>query len=512
MVRKLTWIGVTLALAGAAYSVGRFTTGGTAPLGEPDESGGVCEHRVARSICPFCRPVLLETEGFCAEHGVPEAICTRCNSSLIPAFQARHDWCAEHELPESQCLICNPGLAAGAPSNPTSDAVKEDQPYHVVELSDQRRSAQPPAVACTTDRLRVHFRNAEVAQHAGLGLEIVKRRPITHSLTCNAEIAYDAGRYARLSARVRGIVQTVRCDLGQRVEKGAVLLVIDSADLAAAKAEFLQMQALVRLAEATHSRSQRLHSQGSASDFESLQVETELAERQVDLARAEQKLRNLGLDSTQIERVTAEQDTGSQLDLTASFGGTVVERLATTGELAEAAQPLITIADTSRFWCMIDVAETDARRVTVGAAVVLTLDALPGESFGAKIDWIHSELDPKTRTLRARANVENRNGLLRANMFGRANVTVHESEQVVVVPRDAVQWEGCCNVVFVQENELVYRPQKVRLGCAINDLYEVQEGLHEGDRVVAQGSFLLKTEILKGNLGAGCCETGAPKQ
>jgi len=96
--------------------------------------------------------------------------------------------------------------------------------------------------------------------------------------------------------------------------------------------------------------------------------------------------------------------------------------------------------------------------------------------------------------------------MLRANMFARAVVKVREAEPTVMVPREAVQWEGCCNVVFVQEDVAVYQPVKVHLGPATGSLVEVRRGLHGGETVVTQGSFLLKTEILKGSIGAGCCE------
>ena len=74
------------------------------------------------------------------------------------------------------------------------------------------------------------------------------------------------------------------------------------------------------------------------------------------------------------------------------------------------------------------------------------------------------------------------------------------------MPVDAVQWEGCCNVVFVKQSETLYEPRKVLLGVNTGTAYEVLDGLTGGEEVVTQGSFLLKTELLKGSIGAGCCE------
>jgi cobalt-zinc-cadmium efflux system membrane fusion protein len=102
--------------------------------------------------------------------------------------------------------------------------------------------------------------------------------------------------------------------------------------------------------------------------------------------------------------------------------------------------------------------------------------------------------------------LENKDGQLRANMFAQASISLRDRRQSLVVPKESVQWEGCCNVVFVKESETVFLPRKVHLGVATGTLYEVLSGIEEGEEVVTQGSFLLKTEILKGSIGAGCCE------
>jgi cobalt-zinc-cadmium efflux system membrane fusion protein len=155
-------------------------------------------------------------------------------------------------------------------------------------------------------------------------------------------------------------------------------------------------------------------------------------------------------------------------------------------------------------WAMLDVYEGDLARVEIGQDVLIRIDGLPGETFSGRIAWIGMTVDARTRTIPARVEVENLTGLLRANMFGRAEILVGEGE-VVTVPREAVQWEGCCNVVFIRRSETIYEPRKVRLGYSTGRVYEVLHGLLPGDRIVTDGAFLLKTEILKESIGAGCC-------
>jgi len=146
------------------------------------------------------------------------------------------------------------------------------------------------------------------------------------------------------------------------------------------------------------------------------------------------------------------------------------------------------------------------RQVREGLAVVLDVGGLPGERHSGRITWLSSQLDSRTRTLKARTEIANPKGLLRAGMFGKAEVTVRREEDALVVPRAARQWDGCCNVVFVKRSEVLFEPRKVRLGYATDRLFVVEDGLVAGEQIVTTGSFLLKTEILKGSIGAGCCE------
>jgi cobalt-zinc-cadmium efflux system membrane fusion protein len=108
--------------------------------------------------------------------------------------------------------------------------------------------------------------------------------------------------------------------------------------------------------------------------------------------------------------------------------------------------------------------------------------------------------------LQARAALDNAHGHLRAHMFANASIAVRDRVAALVVPTSAVQWEGCCNVVFVKRSNTEYEPRKVHLGITTGTVYEVLSGVREGEEIVTQGSFLLKTEILKGSIGAGCCE------
>jgi len=502
MTRKIVTGTILVALCGAgAYFF--FIRNQSEPVAEVSLPGPQCvEHGVAEARCPWCHPALVEKMGMCGEHQVPEACCWKCTPALVAGFKAENDWCGAHDLPESRCLLCNPApLARVAPAEGDGGMSVARVP-----AAEMFRFQREPAVICATNLLRIQFASGETARQAGLDHAEVRGQSITDTVTANAEVVFDGNRHGHVSSRAAGVVHAVRVDLGDRVTAGQVLAVIDSAELGTAKADYLQAQAMVRLWQKNHARATLLSERGIATQSDLLDAETHLVENRVALSRNAQRLRNLGLGEDEIAALKVDEATSGLLSLAAPFAGTVVERSSALGESVAQGEPLFAIADTTRMWAMLDVYATDMTKIAVGQPVVLDMEGLKGERHGGRITWVSSHLDRRTRTLKARAEIFNPDGLLRDGMFGKAVISVHDRETALVVPKEAVQWEGCCNVVFVRRSDVVYEPRKVNLGYEGPDFFAVDAGLAEGDLVVTTGSFLLKTEILRGSIGTGCCE------
>ncbi len=467
-------------------------------------TSNICNHDIPAERCPFCNPELVESLGWCNAHAVPEALCTRCNSVLNAAFKAKGDWCAEHGLPESQCLLCGaetqPGVLANSEQYSTpANSTDRTRP-------EVMRANREPSVTCTTQYTPVQLKSADVARWADLKVVPIQVTRLDETVTCNAEVAFDGGRYARLASRASGVVTEVRVDLGATVAKGEILALIDSAELGSAKAAYLQARSLVGLWEKNYAREQILYEKRVGTEEDALEAETRFVESQVLFRSAQQRLNNLGLSDKDVLQFADDDDTSSFLPLRAPFDGVIIARDAVAGEVVSTSQSLFEVADTTDMWIMLDLYENDVMHVAIGQTVLVTIDAMPTRAFEGTLTWISSHVDRRTRTIQARAEFKNPDGLLRANMFGSAEIRVQTIESAVLVPESAVQWDGCCNVVFVRHTDTVYQPYKVTLGYKRDGYYVVEEGLPAGELVVTQGSFLLKTEILKGNIGAGCCE------
>lgn len=461
----------------------------------PIVNQSACPHDLDAAKCPFCDPTRIDRLGMCREHGVPEALCVACRPYLKAAFIRMNDWCDEHYTPESQCLLCNPSLEREMARRSTAAGA---------ELRWQR----DPAVNCVTSSTPVTLSSTEALAAAGFQYVQVSPQPLARIVERNAQLAYDANRYARLSSRAGGVVVEVRKDLGEPVAEGEVIAIVESMELSATKAELLQSVEMMQLWQANVDRERSLLERGIGIERELLEATTRLAESRIAVNKARQSLRSLGLSAEQIQTVERETDTSPQLFISASFEGTVIERLAVMGEVVDSGQPIVVIADTETMWAMVDLAETDLASVRIGQRATVLLDGLRGGVFPGELTWISTAVDPSTRTLRARIELPNPDGLLRSNMFGRARINAGESRSALVIPKEAVQWEGCCNVAFAQSptDPLTFKPSRLVLGFDAGDRYEVLEGLTPGELIVNRGSFILKNEILKNSVGAGCCE------
>lgn len=526
--RRAASLLVFAALAGIVYW--GHQTGWKAPRladllgGPPPAKEDWCNtHNVPLSRCIACRPELggADPKDWCKEHGVPESKCTACHPEILTQGKAA-DWCREHGVPESQCTLCHPDIAVkGRPPASETDAT-------VTAVAAGLPDAK--VVACQTHALRVQFASEAAVRKAGVRLEAVQERPMAACVQASAEVEYDQTRLARLSARSPGTVRYVFAQVGQKVAAGEVLALVDAAEVGRAKAEFLQALTVADAKSKTLDRIRTSSREGFRTQAELLEAEATLREARIRLLGAQQALANLGasiaieevanlpevrlaerirllgLPDAAVKAIGPGEVTANLIAVTAPLDGTVVACNIVAGEVTDLNKTLFTVADISRMWIVLDVRQEDAARISAGQAVVFRPDAGADAAIAGKVAWISTEADEKTRTVKVRAEVENTDGRLKAHTFGAGRIVVRETPQAVAVPSDAVQWEGCCHVVFVRLGEGIFQTRKVRLGIRSGPVTEVLVGVIPGEVVATTGSHVLKSEILKSRLGAGCCD------
>lgn len=486
---------------------------------EAVDAGLYCkEHGVPEAFCTLCHDELKTSLPLCKEHGnIPEAICTLCHPEAREKY--RIEMCEKgHGLPRHFCAECGKVLSAssGQPGDGWCAAHNRPEVLCAECLRGKESPESAPArgasnAACGVMLPIVRLASSKVA--AQVGIEVAPAAEVTHAhkLSANAETAYDANHYAEISPRVAGFLREVKVDLGQAVRQGDVLATVDSAEVSGAKAQYVSARAALTLAEVTAERTRSLTRTGSVAGKAELEVLTTLNQAQTSVMDAEQKLRNLGFGDAELAEIIRTKDIRNLLGVVAPIGGTVVVRHAVQGEAVQATSQLFAVADTSRMWLWIDVYESDIDHVKPGQSVTFTISGADPQGAGyaalGEVTWVGTEVNDRTRTTRVRAEVENPSGHLRANQFGQAEITIGTEHKAVVVPRAAVQRKDGTDLVFLPQADGSYRPQRVLTKPSDRgDVVEVAWGLAAGQKVVTKGAFLLKTEIMKGAIGAGCCE------
>jgi cobalt-zinc-cadmium efflux system membrane fusion protein len=397
--------------------------------------------------------------------------------SLLAPDLTDDGWCAAHSRPEAWCEQCAEGRDTKG-SEQTADG------------SSARKCRQPLPT--------VRLASAKVAEQIGIQSAPATEESHAHRLLANAETAYAANRYASIAPRVGGFLREVRVDLGQAVRQGETLAVVDSAEVSAAKTQYLTARAAVTLAQATYDRTKSLASTGSMAARSELEALTALNQAQAAAMDAEQRLSNLGLDDGEIARTLKSKGKKSLLDVVAPIDGTVVLLRAVRGEAVQPTTQLFATADTSRMWLWIDVYESEVGSVALGQPVRFTISGTDSPIFSGEVSWVGTEVNPITRTTRVRAGLANPEGRLRANQFGKAAIRVSEEHTAVVVPAAAVQRNDGADLVFIPQGESSYRPQRiVTRPMERDDVAEVLWGLKAGQQVVTNGAYRLKTEIMK---------------
>lgn len=408
------------------------------------------------------------------EHGLPASLCTTCKPELAPVFQSKGDWCPEHGFPESLCPICSPGAAAQLAPLDSEAAALEARTI---------RFASPELEA----RVGIETQPAE-APASGEG--------VAKTIECTAKLDFHADHVAEVHAIVPGLVRRVHVELGDEVEAGDLLFDLQSTRVGDLQAALQGASERARTARANLERKRELLAEQVTSPRQ-----VELAEQELASAKAE-----ADAASTVLRMVGAAKSGGSgRFSLTSPIAGRVIRRPALLGLLAEEDVSLATIADTSIMWVLCEVPEASASALALGQSLALQIEGDTQATHLGTVTWIAAEVDPRTRTVTVTAELPNPSGTLRANQFGVATITTAPPGSAPLVPRAAVQRVGTREVVFVREAAGLYRPRVVRRHGE-GERVQVEGRVKVGDAIVTTGAPLLRTEIMPGSIGAGCCE------
>lgn len=321
---------------------------------------------------------------------------------------------------------------------------------------------------------------------------------LTPTLEVPAEIVPVPDRLAAIGARVSGRIVEVFVNTGDRVGRSDPLLAIESAEVGRAWADLVSARASERVARRARDRQQELLDGRvtSVRAFEEAQGTWEVAD--AELRAALTRLASLGIADPGEPPANP-----ARVTLFSPIAGSVTARSASLGEWVEPSDILMQILDLDEVWLEAAVYEQDMRYVDVGQQVQVEVRAFPDDVFLGTVARLAGVLDEKTRSIGVRIVLTNEGGRLRPGMFATARIQgthAHETRQLIAIPWTAVQEIDGHQAVFLRAGEGVFEVRSVHTAERAGDFVEILTGLEVGDEVVANGSFLLKGQLLRSEL------------
>lgn len=357
----------------------------------------------------------------------------------------------------------------------------------VFALSACKKASVQEASNSDADVMRVIAPDSLQAQ---LQITGVASQEVSDALRVAGQIDFDEQALTRIGSSVTGRVTQIQATLGQIVDKGDTLALINSSELSGAQLSYLKARSERELHRRNMARAKTLFEADviSAAEFQRRESEFEIAS--AETRAAQDQLRVLGVSPKSIENLANTGTIDSVASVMATIKGVVVERKVAAGQVVQASDVLFAVADLSRVWAVAQVPEQQVGQVKVGQSVSIEVPALGNEKLEGKLIYVGQTVNPESRTVLVRTALDNKSGRLKPSML--ASMLI-ESTPVkrLVVPATAVVRQDDTDHVFVEEADKRYRLTPVTLAAEHNGQRVVLDGLKPGMRIVSEGAFHL---------------------
>ena len=358
----------------------------------------------------------------------------------------------------------------------------------------------------------------EAVRIVDITLADVEVRKLEKELQVPGRVTVNEDATARVGSFTEGVVVACCESVGTDVEKGQVIARLHSHEVHDAEASYWQARAELKrrqtelqFAEESYQRASRLHElkAGSLQQVQEAQTKFRSAEMFLEIARAgversEKHLLYLGLTPERLPGAAGEDHRADEevplIEVRSPVSGTIIERMVSPGAVVAPSDSLYVISDLRSLWVIAQVPEQHLSSLRNGLAVEVSVRAYPGKTFPARITYIGDALDPETRTVEVRCELNNPGRRLKREMFATLTISAGGGREVVVAPLAALQNVDGQEILFVPEGESSFRARRVQVGRHSDSVVEIVSGLQADEKVVVNGAFQLKSELLKARM------------
>ena len=358
----------------------------------------------------------------------------------------------------------------------------------------------------------------EAIRIADITLADMETRKLEEELRVSGRVTVNEDATARVGSFTEGVVVACCESVGTDVEKGQVIARLHSHEVHDAEASYWQARAELerrqtelQFAEESYQRASRLHElkAGSLQQVQEAQTKFRSAEMFLEIARAgvERSVKHLlylGLTPERLPGAAGEDHRAPEevhlIEVRSPVSGTIIERMVSPGAVVAPSDSLYVISDLRSLWVIAQVPEQHLSSLRNGLAVEVSVRAYPGKTFPARITYIGDALDPETRTVEVRCELNNPGRRLKREMFATLTISAGGGREVVVAPLAALQNVDGQEILFVPEGEFSFRARRVQVGRHSDSVVEIVSGLQADEKVVVNGAFQLKSELLKARM------------
>ncbi|WP_242392390.1 efflux RND transporter periplasmic adaptor subunit [Anaeromyxobacter oryzisoli] len=341
----------------------------------------------------------------------------------------------------------------------------------------------------------------------------VSKRRVEAPIVLTGEVRFDERHVTHLSPRIEGTIRKAHASLGERVRRGQPIVELESIQLGEAESDYLAAQAAARLARSSFERQEQLRKEQISSEKEYLSARQEHETAQIHARSALEKLARLGVSRGDVERLASVGRSAGDgaLVVRAPADGIVLEMHAVPGELVKPDESIVTVGDVSSVWVWADLHEDQLGRVLDAQRggklrAEIAVKAFPDASFPGAVDFVGPTMDERTRTVKVRVAAANPEAKLRAGLFASVRIFLPGQEEALAVPRAAVLSDEGRSFVFVHHHGDYWVRRPVEPGRKWLDWVEVKQGVSGGETLAGDGAFLLKSDVLRSKMGAGCAD------
>ncbi|OQW37277.1 MAG: hypothetical protein A4E19_14035 [Nitrospira sp. SG-bin1] len=407
----------------------------------------------------------------------------RGRHSLPGSSMNRLPWRVTEKLYRLIALLSLVSLAHGC------DAGSKDTP---AETSEQ---------AAKEESLKTVNLDQKAMAERGITVEPVKRQPFRSHRDFPGTIELNRRKVANLTTLVRGRAIGVYADLGQEVTQGTLLATLESREFGDAQSAYLKAKATLYVVTRAYERAQALLKEEIISVAEGQRREGDMVRAQAELRESYQHLRLMGMSDEQIKELAQSRSIHPRIYITAPFHGFVIARNIVVGEVVEVTETMFVVADLSEVWVFANIPEKDISFIlnserTEGRQIgEVHVHAYPDEIFRGTVTYVGAVLDVATRTMDLRLELPNPNLKLKPDMYATIRMYSQPTSDALAVPENAIQRDRERRFVFVRIDSGTFVARDVKLGDSNGKQVMVLDGLREGEQVVTNGGFTLKSEL-----------------